>query len=64
VDVHFGPPIQAAAGEAGHDVMARVMAYFESLGAEPRNGRSAAAANGNGSAAARRSRREPVAPSA
>jgi len=40
VDVHFGAPIRAAEGEAGHDVMARVMTFFESLGAEPRNGRA------------------------
>jgi 1-acyl-sn-glycerol-3-phosphate acyltransferase len=62
VDVHFGEPIRAAEGEAGHDVMARVMAFFESLGAEPRNGRVEAQANGNG--VAHRAQREPVGPPA
>jgi 1-acyl-sn-glycerol-3-phosphate acyltransferase len=62
IDVHFGAPIQAAEGEAGHDVMARVMAFFESLGAEPRNGRVEPEGNGNG--VAQRARREPVGPAA
>jgi 1-acyl-sn-glycerol-3-phosphate acyltransferase len=64
VDVHFGPPIQAAAGEPGHDVMARVMSFYEGLGAEPRNPRHDAPANGNGNGAAPRAPRQPVAPGA
>src|SRR3954451_18575589 len=42
VDVHFGHPITPREGEPGSDVMARVMAFFESQGAErtpSRNGR-------------------------
>jgi 1-acyl-sn-glycerol-3-phosphate acyltransferase len=65
VDVHFGVPIRAAEGEAGHDVMARVMAFFESLGAErapARNGALDAPANGNG--VPLRSGRETVGPPA
>lgn len=62
IDVHFGAPIRAAEGEAGHDVMAHVMAFFESFGAEPRNGRTDGQPNGNG--VAHQARREPVGPRA
>ena len=48
VDIRFGEPITPLQGEHGSDVMARVMAYFESQGAERAPARGSAASNGHG----------------
>jgi 1-acyl-sn-glycerol-3-phosphate acyltransferase len=60
IEVHFGPPIIQVEGEHGSDVMARVMAFFESQGAE-RSHRGGS--NGNGRAV-QMTAREPVSPGA
>jgi 1-acyl-sn-glycerol-3-phosphate acyltransferase len=64
VEVRFGPPIHQAEGEHGSDVMARVMAFFESQGAERAHHRGG---NGNGTGngrAVQMTGRKPVVPSA
>jgi len=65
IEVHFGPPILQAEGEHGSDVMARVMAFFESQGAERshRGGNSNGGASANGRAV-QMTAREPVSPPA
>ena len=64
VDIHFGDAITPREGDHGSDVMARVMAFFESHGAESR---AAARSGEDGSVNGRAvqvKRREPVAPRA
>jgi 1-acyl-sn-glycerol-3-phosphate acyltransferase len=48
VDIRFGDPITPREGEHGSDVMARVMEFFESQGAERAPARGNAASNGHG----------------
>jgi 1-acyl-sn-glycerol-3-phosphate acyltransferase len=64
VDVYFGEPIRPLEGEHGSEVMGRVMAFFESQGAESRAAaRSGENGSGNGRAVQMK-HREPVAPRA
>jgi 1-acyl-sn-glycerol-3-phosphate acyltransferase len=63
IDIRFGDPITPREGEHGSDVMARVMDFFESHGAERAHPRGAASSNGHGRFA-EAGIRKPVAPGA
>ena len=63
IDIRFGEAITPREDEHGSDVMARVMAFFESHGAERAPSRGNAASNGHGRFA-EAGARQPVAPGA